>query len=354
MYKLVVIDDEYIVLEGIKALISKMDLPFEVVGFAYDGVMALDVIKKINPDLVITDIRIPAIDGLALIEQAKDFCPETIFVVISGYMEFEYARKALLLGVKDFVDKPLSAEKLRNLLVRMEKLIENSKTESFDERVKHRNYFRLEETLKNGMTSIVNCDNENFHIASIKVWNTLDAMYKDLKDLSREIFKVISVFSDILNEQNKTFNLEENFSYSEIEKLEDVESLKKYYKKAITRIGQCIEADNTGASHRVILQVLDYIKENYNKDIGLTELAELANMNAAYLSSLFKDEVGMTYVKYVTELRIAQAKKLLLEGYKVNEVSYMVGYNNYRHFGNLFKKYVGVTPNEYKKVKGEM
>ncbi len=353
MYKLVVIDDEYIVLEGIKALISKMNLPFEVVGFAYDGIVALDVIKNMNPDIVITDIRIPAIDGLALIEQAKDFCPETIFVVISGYMEFEYARKAMGLGVKDFVDKPISAEKLKNLLVRMEKIIENSKQEAFEERVKHRNYFRLEEALKHGMTSIANGDNEGFHNASIKAWNTLFNMYQDLKDLKRETFKVISVFSDILNDQRKNVHILEDFSYSEIEKLSDVENLKLYFKKATTCIGQYIEADNTGASHRVILKVLDYIKENYNKDFGLTDLADAVEMNPAYLSSLFKEEVGMTYVKYLTELRIAQAKKLLLEGYKVNEVSYMVGYNNYRHFGSIFKKYVGVTPNEYKKVKEE-
>ena len=68
----------------------------------------------------------------------------------------------------------------------------------------------------------------------------------------------------------------------------------------------------------------------------------------AYLSVLFKNEVGTSYVKYLTNMRITQAKKLLKDGHKVNEVSEMVGYSNYRYFSDIFKKHVGLTPNEYK------
>ena len=73
------------------------------------------------PDLVITDIRIPGMDGLSMIEAAKEFCEDTVFVVISGYTEFEYARKALRLGVKGYIDKPISIDKLNDVLNFVEK-----------------------------------------------------------------------------------------------------------------------------------------------------------------------------------------------------------------------------------------
>ena len=109
-----------------------------------------------------------------------------------------------------------------------------------------------------------------------------------------------------------------------------------------------LTADQTGSKHRVILELLTYLDEHYDQDIGLSELADRAGMSTAYLSVLFKTEVGTSYVKYLTDLRIKKAKKLLQDGYKVNEVSEMVGYNNYRYFCDIFKKHEGMTPNEYK------
>jgi len=120
MYRLVVIDDEYIVVQGIKALLSRLKLDYEVVGAAYDGIQGLEVIRNEKPDVVITDIRIPGLDGLSVIEAAKDECPDTNFIVISGYSEFAYAQRALTLGVKDYIDKPVTAEKLKNALARVE------------------------------------------------------------------------------------------------------------------------------------------------------------------------------------------------------------------------------------------
>ena len=81
MYRLVVIDDEYIVVQGIKALISRLKLDYEVVGAAYDGIQGLEVIRSEKPDVVITDIRIPGLDGLSVIEAAKE---EKLDVVLVG------------------------------------------------------------------------------------------------------------------------------------------------------------------------------------------------------------------------------------------------------------------------------
>ena len=80
----------------------------------------------------------------------------------------------------------------------------------------------------------------------------------------------------------------------------------------------------------MITQLLDYINLNYSQDFGLNEMAEIVHMNHAYLSILFKDEVGISFVMYLTQIRMAHAKELLLKGEKVQDVSVAVGYNNYR------------------------
>lgn len=350
MYKLVVIDDEYIVVEGIKSMIARLGLPYEVVDCAYDGINGLDVIIKNNPDLVITDIRIPGMDGLSLIESAQDYCPNTFFVIISGYTDFTYAKKALVLGAKDYIDKPISMDKLKDLLTRIENDFLKTKIKNIEQSKKQQGYIKLEDALKSGMSAITGGDTEKFNKSSIKAWNALENMYTDINDLHRESYKLLCIFCDILSEQQKDFHREDFISYNDMTNLIEISKLKEYFNQVTSEIAQHIEADNTGATHKIILQILNYVKENYNKDIGLNELADMVKMNPAYLSSLFKEEVGMSYIKYLTDLRIQHAKRLLNEGHRVNEVSSMVGYNNYRHFGSIFKKNVGKTPNEYKGV----
>lgn len=112
MNTLVVIDDERIVLEAVKAMIERTKLDFDVVATAQNGIDGIAVIRDKRPDVVITDIRIPGLDGLSLIEETMEELPDTVYIVISGYREFEYARKALSLKVLDFIDKPITLEKV--------------------------------------------------------------------------------------------------------------------------------------------------------------------------------------------------------------------------------------------------
>jgi len=119
MYRIVVVDDEYIVVEGIKAIIRKRNMDCEVVGFANDGISGLDEVRKWKPDILITDIRMPGMDGLSLIEVVKEEFPKVRFVIISGYTEFAYARRAITLGVKGYIDKPITMEKLEDVIKKL-------------------------------------------------------------------------------------------------------------------------------------------------------------------------------------------------------------------------------------------
>ncbi len=353
MYRLVVIDDEAIVVEAVKAMITRLGLNYEVVGFAFDGIHGLEAVRQTEPDIVLTDIRMPGLDGLSLIEEAKEFCPDTIFVVISGYTEFEYARRALSMGVKDYIDKPISMEKLKNVLTRIEKDFfqsrdENAGTDGGRTVREGAAQEKMGQLFDESVSAMAEGDAGSFQRCMEQGLDELLKLCENTEDFRREVYKWLCVQSDILTERQPQVSRDGLISYQEIAKKDTNGEILEYARKMIRDIARHIEADKTGSSHATILELLAYIEEYYNRDIGLNELADRVGMSTAYLSVLFKSEVGTSYVKYLTDLRIKHAKKLLKEGYKVSEVSEMVGYNNYRYFCDIFKKCVGKTPNEYK------
>ncbi|CAH1192449.1 HTH-type transcriptional regulator YesS [Paenibacillus allorhizoplanae] len=112
-------------------------------------------------------------------------------------------------------------------------------------------------------------------------------------------------------------------------------------------VGNTIDA-REHSRHASVTRARNYMEQNYTRDVTLQEVAEHVGMNPTYFSVLFKEEVGESYIKYVTRIRMELAKTLLSRGLKVNDVSEKVGYHTYRHFSEVFKKYTGYTPGQYK------
>ena len=206
----------------------------------------------------------------------------------------------------------------------------------------------LERTFERSVKCITDCDAAAFREECRQAIRCLQELYPELQDFRREFYKHLCVLSDVLIESQKQVERGSLVSFQEMAKCQSIEAVQAYGESVLSDISKHLTADQTGSKHRVILELLTYLDEHYDQDIGLSELADRAGMSTAYLSVLFKTEVGTSYVKYLTDLRIKKAKKLLQDGYKVNEVSEMVGYNNYRYFCDIFKKHEGMTPNEYK------
>lgn len=119
MIRVVVADDENRICKLIMKLIQWDDIGMTIVGTANNGVETLELIKKEKPDIVITDIRMPGYDGLDMIERAKKINKDVEFIIISGYSHFEYAKRAIGYGVKDYLLKPINKEELLNALLRV-------------------------------------------------------------------------------------------------------------------------------------------------------------------------------------------------------------------------------------------
>ncbi len=107
VYRVVVVDDESIAVQAICRILEKYCPEFRVVGTAGDGEEALGVIRRTVPDLVLTDIAMPLMNGLELTHQVSSEMPDVCFVIISGYQDFEYVREAIRSGVLDYLTKPI-------------------------------------------------------------------------------------------------------------------------------------------------------------------------------------------------------------------------------------------------------
>lgn len=117
MFKILLVDDEVAICRGMKKLILKADVEGVSVAEAYDGVEALDLMKAFDPDVLLTDMRMPRMDGLQLLGEAKKRKPELLTAVISAYSDYEYVREAILTHASDdYLLKPATAKEIQELL----------------------------------------------------------------------------------------------------------------------------------------------------------------------------------------------------------------------------------------------
>jgi YesN/AraC family two-component response regulator len=131
-YSVVVAEDEPLLLENLIEKIENSGTDFHVVGSAPTGIQAYDLVEECSPDLLITDIRMPVMDGLELISKVRNSFPGLNCIIVSGYSDFEYAKTALHYQVKEYLLKPVDPEELTAVLnrIRSEFVIEQQKLES--------------------------------------------------------------------------------------------------------------------------------------------------------------------------------------------------------------------------------
>lgn len=127
MYRVFLADDEMWILFGLKKLIEKSGLPFQVIGEATNGVTTLEELETKKPDVLFSDIRMPGLDGLALLEKMQEKGLKTEVVFVSGYAEFEYARRALQMDAFDYLLKPVEQEALDDILARLMKKLDGER-----------------------------------------------------------------------------------------------------------------------------------------------------------------------------------------------------------------------------------
>jgi YesN/AraC family two-component response regulator len=240
---ILLVDDERWVRTALKWTINKLNLALHVVHECENGLEALDWIKQNDADLVLTDIRMPIMDGLSLVKELGHLKKKHDVIVISVHDEFQFVQQAMRAGVTDYLLKPVEETELRGCLEK---------------------------------------------------W---------------------------------------------LDKQSEEETKRKTAK---------IEHENLPSS--TIERVLQYLEKAPLDQITLKDAAECVHMNPSYLSQLFKQQLNKKFVDYITELRIVESKRLLLNtSLRMSEIAERVGYSDLAYFSNNFKRITGCSPSEFRK-----
>ena len=257
MVKILVVEDENIIRKGLIGTIDWLSAGFVVAGEAINGKDGLEKIEKIKPDLVITDIRMPVMDGLEMLRKAEEKSFKFEKILLTSYGEFEYAQEGIKLGVIDYILKPIDEDIFYKAL------------EKAKEKIKRREAL---ETVKN-----ISEDDTELEFFNPKIFLGKDKnIYVD-----KAIEKIISSYAEKLN---------------------------------------------------------------------IKDIAEELDISASYLSRKFKDVTGETFLDVLNKYRIQKSIKLLQkQEYKIYEISEKVGFTDYKHFCNVFKKYLHAAPGDFAK-----
>ena len=127
MLKIVIVDDEQIVLDGMKTVLESAGKDWSVVGTAINGVQGLMEIRRTKPDVIITDIKMPDMDGLEMSRILKEELPDLVVFIFSGYAEFNFAQEAIDLGVYNYLLKPVNYKKIYSVLEKAQEEIEEKR-----------------------------------------------------------------------------------------------------------------------------------------------------------------------------------------------------------------------------------
>lgn len=207
MKKILIVDDEYIVRIGIKSILDWEQFGYEIIGEADNGKTALEKIQKLNPDIVLTDIKMPIMDGLELIKETTSFNNNIKFVVLSGYNDFETVKSAMKLGAVDYIFKlDINPDDLLKILDEIEINIKSSNSKTLISTkdmvnklmttpfnyIKQNEYKHLMESLNLKTTS----DQMKIHLLSINNYWTLTN--KANTDITK--FAVINLISEVITE----------------------------------------------------------------------------------------------------------------------------------------------------------
>lgn len=139
-YKVLLVDDEEEIRTGISRKINWAALGFSLVGEAGNGEEALELAEQLRPDLVLTDIKMPFMDGLELCRRLRQSLPAAKLVVFSGFDDFEYARQAVGMGVSEYILKPINASELSEVLTRLRRQLDSQRLERRDMETLRRRY----------------------------------------------------------------------------------------------------------------------------------------------------------------------------------------------------------------------
>ncbi|WP_248927607.1 response regulator transcription factor [Paenibacillus hamazuiensis] len=346
MFKVLIVDDEVMIKRSLAKLIADSPFGFEAVGEADDGNEALALCEKLRPDLLITDIRMPVMDGLELVSEVRLHEWDMDIAILSGYDDFAYAQQALRHGVADYLLKPLQEEQLHELLANVSARLEERRRATAARSRWLKECKALGEELAERLWLL----NEE------EAQRRMEEICGRLSDDGLPAAQLASRLEDVLVLAEAGLLERAQGGLAELGKplLSGAEApgqLLAQAKEVLRRQAELIRASRNWGQRQSISRAVRFLETHFAEgDVTLQQAAEQAGMSVSYFSRCFKEETGMSFTDYVIKLRMDKAMELLRDpSCKTLDAALAVGYGDYPHFAKSFKKYCGLSPNEYKK-----
>lgn len=337
MLSVYLVDDESIILRGLARLIEWEKYGFQISGMAKNGREAIENITTKNTDIVLTDLKMPDMDGMELCERLHKMYPGMKFIVLSAYDDFDYMQKSIRNGVSDYLLKPV---KEKTLLESLRKVREDIEREQYNYPFEVEN--RLIEYVLNNDRDEVRCELNNL-LENIEIHKVKLSIFKKvsiglIKSLNYHLEQDGLGLKEIINENILDMN-----SFSQYSTIDEV------YNKLDDVLSKVLDHRNGLKENDLIAKIKKYISDNIDKDISLNTVSGCFYVNSSYLSQVFKKCTGENYSNFVTNQRMFYAKRLLKDNkLQIQQISELAGYINYRYFSQTFKKQFGKTPSEYR------
>lgn len=385
MVSLFLVEDEIVMRDGIKKRIDWEKEGIEFVGEASDGELAYPMILDLKPDILLTDIKMPFMDGLQLSELVKKELPDTRIIILSGYDEFSYAQEAVRLGVTEYLLKPIApAALLKSIRGVAKKIEEEREKKSSEEKPADEKNERLRLLSALIKDTLSEPEKETGREVNIDVAVMNEASRKTLENFLRtgtenEIGPFMDEVFESIGEQNARSALFLNYMtmdmyFSMVRFLKEIGvDASEFFEgdgdinKVVQRLSSWREArdylkdrlqialrlrDNGSARRygKLLHDAVAYIDEHFaDEDISLNTVAAVANISPNHFSSIFSQEMGITFIEYLIGKRMERAKELLMTtDLRSSEIAYRVGYKDPHYFSYTFKKTQGMTTREYR------
>ena len=372
-YSVMLVDDENHARTLIEERINKIS-DMNVVASLPNGLAAQKYMREHVVDVVISDIKMPLMDGIKLAAFMKHFDSKCPKILISGFEEFEYAKKAIQYGVKDYLMKPLQMKNVIEALERCCEEVSQRRERLLDTYLKENEALekKLHETFDEGadekkwLSEVNDMLIDKGKVVCIKPSRMpekkrqeLAAIYKNLLLDALPGNKVVCLW----------YRLDDSFGYLILPEQEEecrlVKAIPEYLDRILelpvewTEIAEVASAEELAGlalsyspnkKNTQIEEACKYMRENLGRDISREEVAERVWLSPSYFSHLFKSVMGTGYNEYLTELRIERAKELLIKNFSVLEIASAVGFQNARYFSRIFRKKTGYTPSGYRRA----
>ena len=347
--KIMIVDDEKLLRNGFKNMTNWTSKGIDIIGEAMNGQDALDKLNVLSPDVVITDIKMPIMDGVTLTKKIKELYPHITVLVLSSHDDYDYVRESMKNGASDYLLKAsIDIDDLCDTLNRIHQYTKTSSSQPIDEvsstininidKSKIRNYLELQQydILK------------DYVITILRTSSPLPITY--LQDILRELFFFIEYTLDTLGFVEKGLKNRKYINSATVNSINTIQDAINWFTSTIEDISNhCTNAHKKHAD--IINRINDYIEENYTNNISLSNIADKFFINKNYLCDIFKAETDTTINEYITTLRINKGKSLIRDtNLTLTEISYEIGYQNTSYFNRVFRKKTGISPSEDMKL----